>query len=471
MIHSRTKAIYQTLPVVVRRFINHIRAQSYRTARPFKHKTRPRNEQRPHRPTPKPRQPIPFVINVKEAQDSDEALSLFHESLQMGFKLDYASYSALVYKFARSRNFDAVETILRLIQDRDIRCRENLFIALIQHYGKAHLVDKAIELFHRMPILNCVRTLQSLNALLNILVDGDRFADANELFGRSSKMGFRPNSITFNIMIKGWLGRDDWEQACKVFDQMLDGEVPPSVVTYNTLIGFLSRKGCLEKAMSLLEDMIQKGKYPNAVTYALLMEGLCSIGKYTEAKKMMFDMEYRGCKQRLVNYGVLMSDLGKRGKIEEAKSLVAEMRKRGFRPDVVTYNILVNYLCMEGRVAEAYKVLIEMQLGGCKPNAASYRMMLDGFCRVGDFEAGLKVLNSMLTSRHRPLSETFRCLTVGLLKCGKDDDATFVLEEMEKRDIQIDLDSWEALIRDVCCGNGGSCELLTKLVSAQNCVR
>jgi pentatricopeptide repeat protein len=80
------------------------------------------------------------------------------------------------------------------------------------------------------------------------------------------------------------------------------------------------------------------------------------------------------------------------------------------------------------------------------------------------------VLNVMLTSRHCPRSETFKCLMVGLLKCGKIDGACFVLEEMEKRKIQIDLEAWEALIMDACGGDRGACTLLTELVSGQNCV-
>uniref|UniRef100_A0A803L0Q0 Pentatricopeptide repeat-containing protein n=1 Tax=Chenopodium quinoa TaxID=63459 RepID=A0A803L0Q0_CHEQI len=101
-------------------------------------------------------------------------------------------------------------------------------------------------------------------------------------------------------------GHDD--NACKVFDEMLEREVEPSVVTYNSLIGFMCKKGDVGKGKKLLDDMIRKRKHPNAVTYAHLMEGLCALGKHNEAKKMMFDMEYRGCKPRLTNFGVLMTD-------------------------------------------------------------------------------------------------------------------------------------------------------------------
>ncbi|KAK7264690.1 hypothetical protein RJT34_32300 [Clitoria ternatea] len=337
---------------------------------------------------------IPFITEVKEVQDPEQALSLFNRYKEQGFKHHYPSYAALLYKLARSRNFQAVETLLTHMKNTDMHCRETLFIALFQHYGP----QKALELFHTMPQFNCVRTLKSLNALLNVLVDNDWFHEAQDVFFRSYEMGFRQNTVTFNVMIKGWLGKSEWGKACEVFDEMLLKRVRPSVVTYNSLIGFLSRKGDLDKAMALLEDMNRKGKHANQVTYALLMEGLCHVEKYEEAKKLMFDMAYHGCEPRVVNYCVLMNDLGRRGKVDEAKFLLNEMKKRRLKPYVVTYNIFINYLCKEGKAAEAYKVLIEMQLRGCKPNAATYRMIVDGLCRIGDFEIGLNVLNAMLAS-------------------------------------------------------------------------
>ncbi|PRQ33876.1 putative pentatricopeptide [Rosa chinensis] len=439
MFHSRAKALNQAQSNLLLHWSNRTKLQPYHTLRrPNKPKTKPRRE-RPHRDAAKPRKPIPFVSDVKEVQGPEDALSLFREYHEMGFKHDYPSYSALIYKLARNRNFEAVETILGHVRDRNIHCKDTLFIALIQHYGKAKLVEKAIELFHQINSFNCVRTLQSFNSLLNVLVDSDRFADADEIFGRCNQMGFRPNSISYNIMIKGWLKKGELDEA---------------------------RKGELEEATGLLEDMRQKGKYPNAVTYALLMEGLCIVGKYEEAKKMMFDMEYRGCKPRLVNYGVLISDLGRRGKIEAAKYLLQEMKKRRFKPDVVIYNILINFLCKEGRAIEAYKVLIEMQVGGFEPNAATYRMMVDGFCQIKDFEGGLKVLIAMLKSKHCPRLKTFECLVTGLLKCGNVDGTCFVLEEMENRNMQLCCEAWEAPVVDACGKDIVAGEKMTEVISA-----
>ncbi|GAB2274305.1 hypothetical protein Dimus_009071 [Dionaea muscipula] len=423
------------------------------------------SDQKPNKkPYSRPRKPIPFVADLKQVHEPDEALSLFHEYHELGVKHDYPSYASLTYKLARCQNFDRIEPLLDFIKYRGIRCQERLFIALIQHYGKRGFIDKSIQLFHQIPRFNCDRTLQSFNTLLNVLVDNGRFADANELFGRSKELGYRPNSVSFNVIIKGCLGNGDFERACQVFDEMLGREVLPSVVTYNSLIGFLCKNGDVGKAMGFLDEMTRKRKHPDAVTYALLMEGLCSVGKYKEAKKLMFDMEYRGCKSQVVNFGVLMSDLGKRGKIEEAKSLLLEMKKKRLKPDVVIYNILINYSCKEGRPDEAYKILVEMQMKRCEPNAASYRMLVDGFCQAGEFERGLGILHAMLMSRHCPRVDTFCNLVIGLWVGGKIDDASFVLEEMVKRKMAFQYDSWRSLVTDHCCSDEAATQLLNDLV-------
>nr|GLL33821.1 pentatricopeptide repeat-containing protein At1g07740, mitochondrial [Ipomoea trifida] len=413
------------------------------------------------------RKPIPFIDDLKQTHAPEDLLSLFHDYRKMGFKHYYPSYSSLIYKLAKSRNFEGVDTLLGGLKTYNVHCREALFIGLIEHYGKCGLVEKAIHLFREMKeSFNCVRSIQSFNTLLNVLVENGRHCEAYDMFKGSSKLGFRPNSVSFNIMIKMYLEKGEHERAREVFDEMLEREVEPTAVTYNSQIGFLCKRGEFEKGKSLFEDMVRKGTKPNEVTYALLMEGLCFLGRYKDAKKLMFDMEYQGCKPKVVNYGVLVSDLGKRGKIEEAKSLLVEMKKRHIKPDAVIYNMLISYFCREDRAAEAYRVLVEMQIAGCKPNATTYRMVVDGFCKAGEFEEGLKVFNAMLMSGHFPRTETLRSLVMGLFDCGKVDDAYFILEEMAKRKKMFDFESWEAIVKDSCTFDKAFNNHITEIVSS-----
>ncbi|KAL6503585.1 hypothetical protein OROGR_025508 [Orobanche gracilis] len=423
---------------------------------------------RPHKFTRNQlRPPITFLAHLKQCNNPDEFLPLFTEFREMGHKHGYPSYASLIYKLARARRFTDVDAVLDFIRGHDIRCGEPMFIGLIRHYGKADLIDKAVEVFEETgKSYNCARTTQSFNTILNVLVNGGRNSDAIELFEKGGKMGFRLNSVSYNVMIKMWLGSDDWGNAMKVFDEMLEREVEPTVVTCNSQIGFLCKRGKIDEAKSFFEDMRKKGRRVNAVTYALLMEGLCSLGKFNDAKKLMFDMEYHGCKAELVNYGVLMTDLCKKGLINDAKNLLLEMKKRRVKPDVVMYNILIGCLCKKGEVSEAYKLSVEMRVKGLKPNAVTYRMVVDGFVRGEDFAGGLKVLNAMLHSNHSPRVETFRSLCTGLLLCGKMDEGCFVLEEMEKRKVSLGVDLWEVLVRESCKNDEFGVECLFHVITS-----
>ena len=74
--------------------------------------------------------PIPFLTDLKQLHDSNEALDLFTHYTQIGFKHDFPSYSSLLYKLARSRNFHHIDPLLDFIKKRGIRCNETLFMGL-----------------------------------------------------------------------------------------------------------------------------------------------------------------------------------------------------------------------------------------------------------------------------------------------------------------------------------------------------
>ncbi|KAM3202432.1 pentatricopeptide repeat-containing protein, mitochondrial [Capsicum annuum] len=176
----------------------------------------------------------------------------------MGIKHDYPTYSRRLYKLAKSRNFQAVETLLEYLKTHCVHCKETLFIGLIQHYGKAKLVDKAIELFHNMGSFNCSRSVHSFNAILNVLIDHGHCEAANEMLMSCSKMGIWLNSVSINIMIK--LEKGDWEMARQVFDEMLDREIEPIVVTYNCQTGFLWKSGDVEGVKCCFKIWLERGR-------------------------------------------------------------------------------------------------------------------------------------------------------------------------------------------------------------------
>ncbi|GKB90699.1 pentatricopeptide repeat-containing protein, partial [Tanacetum coccineum] len=210
----------------------------------------------------KPKTPIPFITDLKNLHTPDETITLFNDYITTNtFQHDYPSYSSLIYKLARNHHFTAVDTLLHHLHHYNVKPKEPLFIGLIQHYGKSGFVDKALELYRKIPDFECHRSLQSFNALLNVLVQNDRFGDANEMFKGCKKR----NVVSYNVMIKGWLRKGDWESARKVFDEMMSCGVEASVVSFNSLIGFWSKRGEFSEAKGVFDEMVGRGVKANAV--------------------------------------------------------------------------------------------------------------------------------------------------------------------------------------------------------------
>ncbi|XP_020590106.1 pentatricopeptide repeat-containing protein At1g07740, mitochondrial-like [Phalaenopsis equestris] len=419
---------------------------------------------------PRRHPPLPKHPNetLKSFAAGDPSAALRH--LLSSSNPDYPSCSSVLYRLARSRLFTELDTLLLFIRSHRIPCPNSLFSALIRHFSLASFPHRALRLFFSIPSFNCSQkspSLHTFNHLLDALVNNGCHDESRRLLDRCSEFGLRANHVSYNIVMKGRLRRDEYDGARQVFDEMRQRGVRPSVVSYNMLIGFAGQNGDLSKAMSLKEEMVKQGIDPNCVTYALLMKGLCSSNNYVAARKLMFDMEYHGCKTKAANFGVLMSDCGRRGDFDEMKELLAEMRRRKMKPDEVIYSILVNYLCANGRTDEAYKVLVEMEVReGLRPSAAVYRMMVDGFCKVQDFERGLGVLNAMLVGGHCPRLETFGALVLGLAGGGRMEEVWFVLEEMERRKMGsgLGLGAWRSLVEGACGEfHGGGDELLRRL--------
>ncbi|KAK6247003.1 hypothetical protein QUC31_018568 [Theobroma cacao] len=142
-------------------------------------------------------------------------------------------------------------------------------------------------------------------------ISSPRFFDAKVIFDKSPKMGFRPNSTTFNVMIKGLLKREAFDEACCLFDEMLERNVEPSVVTYNSFIGFLCKKGEMENAegaLKVLNVMFTSGHCPRLETLCQLVAGLLKCGKIDGACFVLEEMEKRKMSFDLEAWGALVRD-------------------------------------------------------------------------------------------------------------------------------------------------------------------
>ncbi|ESQ45601.1 hypothetical protein EUTSA_v10010168mg [Eutrema salsugineum] len=417
---------------------------------------------------------------------------MFESAPKMGsYKLGDSTLSSMIENYANSGDFASVEKLLSRIRLENRMIREHSFIVLFRAYGKAHLPEKTIELFHRMvDEFQCKRTIKSFNSVLNVIINEGRYHRGLEFYDYvvNSNMNIAPNGLSFNLVIKAMCKLGFVDRAIEVFrvmpekkcvpdgytyctlmdglckeerideavlllDEMQSEGCSPSSVTYNVLIDGLCKKGDLTRVTKLVDNMFLKGCVPNKVTYNTLIHGLCLKGKLDKAVSLLERMVSSKCIPNDVTYGTLINGLVKQRRAMDGAGLLISMEERGYRLNQHVYSILISGLFKEGKVEEAMSLWKKMGEKGCQPNIVVYSALVDGLCRQGKTKEAKEIFDIMISNGCLPNVYTYSSLMKGFFKTGLSEEAIQVWREMDNTECSRNKVCYSVLI-DGLCGVG-----------------
>nr|TKR84667.1 hypothetical protein D5086_0000256850 [Populus alba] len=295
---------------------------------------------------------------------------IFKSGPKMGsYRLGDSTFYSLINNYANLGDFKSLEKVLDRMKCEKRVIFEKCFIVIFKAYGKAHLPEKAVDLFDRMACeFECKRTVKSFNSVLNVIIQEGLFYRALEF--------------------------------------------------YNHVIG---AKGVrkLEKAISLLDRMVSSKCVPNVVTYGTIINGLVKQGRALDGACVLASMEERGyCVNEYV-YSTLISGLFKEGKSQEAMHLFKEMTVKGYELNTIVYSAVIDGLCRDGKPDDAVEVLSEMTNKGCTPNAYTCSSLMKGFFEAGNSHRAVEVWKDMAKHNFTQNEVCYSVLIHGLCKDGK----------------------------------------------------
>ncbi|CAF2097380.1 BnaA05g14530D [Brassica napus] len=272
---------------------------------------------------------------------------------------------------------------------------EILFCNVINYFGRGRLPTRALLVFVEMPQYRCQRTVRSVNPLLSALLKCGAFDKMKEVLSSIDKYG-KPDACTYNILINGYSQSGCFDDALKLFEEMVKKKVKPTGVTFGTLVSELCKNFKVKEALKMKHHMLKVyGVCPTVHVYASLIKALCQIGELSLAFKLK-DEAYEGkIKIDSAIYSTLISSIIKAGRSAEVTGILEEMRKKGCEPDTVTYNVLTNGFCVENDLESAYRVLDEMVDKGVKPDIISYNMILGALFRIKNWKEGAYLFEDM----------------------------------------------------------------------------
>ncbi|KAJ7970401.1 Pentatricopeptide repeat-containing protein [Quillaja saponaria] len=269
--------------------------------------------------------------------------------------------------------------------------------------GEPHL---AVQIFKKMKRLGFIPNLLTCNTLLNALARypfSHSILLSREIFKDAIRLGVRPNTNMFNILIYGYCVEKKLKEAVKVLNQMGEFGWLPDNVTYNTVLDVLCKNGQLnqeknlEQAYDLLKSFGKLGYVLDDVNYETLIMGYFKDEKADKALKLCVEMKDKGIICSIVTYNCIIEGLCQSRKTDQAINKLNGIIASGIVSDGITCNTIIHGYCREAVVEKAFQFHNKMVENSFKQDTINCNILFSDLCKEGLLDKALKLFNTWVS--------------------------------------------------------------------------
>jgi pentatricopeptide repeat protein len=340
--------------------------------------------------------------------------------------------------------------------------------ALVNIYAKCGFLEKAKEVFEKLPSRNVV----IWNALLTGYVEHELFEESLEGFKKMQSEGIFPDAVTYVCILKSLCNMDMLGAArdlhaeivrrdllftnpflasalidmyvrfkllgiaMEVFDLIED----PNVVVWTALIVGYVEHGRAEEALNLFEQMKHRKASPDATAFLYCLKACADIGAVEKGRALHLDIEKEGFLETdMVIGNALVSMYVRLELLIQAQVVFDKLPVR----NVVTWTTMISGYAEYGCALQVLVCIDLMQYEGIYPNIVTYICSLKACGSIGEMERGKQIHGSIekegLLGSNIVLGNT---LVSMYSKCGLVYDALKVFSNLSKKDTI----SWNTMI-------------------------
>ncbi|XP_059069450.1 pentatricopeptide repeat-containing protein At2g39620-like [Cryptomeria japonica] len=395
----------------------------------------------------------------------DKALETFKQMQLAGIKPNSTTFASILPACAKMGALEQGMDIHRSITEAGFLSDVIVVTALVDMYGKCGCIDKACELFDRMPQKNVV----SWTAMVAGYAQNGFAEKALETFKQMQVAGVKPNSTTFASILPACAKMGALEEGMEIYQSIKVGGFLSDVVVATALVDMYAKCGRIDKARELFDIIPQR----NVVSWNAMIAGYAQNGFVVKALQTFKQMQLAGVKpisttfasilpacaklgaleqgidihQKVIEGGYLSDTMvgnalvdmyAKCGSIEKACDLFDRMHKK----NVVSWTAMIAGYAQNGFVEKALETFKQMQLAGVKPVSATFASILPACAKMGALEQGMDIHQSIMEGGFWPDITVGNALVDMYAKCGSIGKARDLFDKLPQRDIS----SWNAMI-------------------------
>ncbi|MCO5550722.1 hypothetical protein L7F22_004212 [Adiantum nelumboides] len=236
-------------------------------------------------------------------------------------------------------------------------------------------------------------------------------------------------------------------EACQLYNRMVDRGFLPNVGTYGLLIRGLCKAGKVDEAYGFFLDMKQKNCAPNAAVYNAILEGMSRVGWIERAEELVSTMMSDGYAITSRSCSAFLDCLCSHRAFDKAKILVHRMKGTECQ---VTERSLLRGLCDAGNIESAIEFYLEMEDQGLVLDAYVYSQLINGASKLGNVDKAMEIFSKIRGNGVDVCLSTYRTLLRMLFNADKFSSVLEVFKDMSDHHILSDPETVRVLIPDMC---------------------
>ncbi|KAG7014490.1 Pentatricopeptide repeat-containing protein, partial [Cucurbita argyrosperma subsp. argyrosperma] len=302
-----------------------------------------------------------------------EAINMFQEMQISNIDPNYVTLVSVLPAISRIGALELGKWIHLYAGKNKIDIDDVLGSALVDMYSKCGSIEKALQVFERLPKRNAI----TWNAIISAFAMHGRAEDAIDYFHLIEKAGVTPNDVTYIGILSACSHAGLVEEGRSFFSHMVKVVgLQPRIEHYGCMVDLLGRAGRLEEAEELIKNMPMA---PDDVIWKALL-GACKMHKNIEMGERVAEILMELAPHDSGSYVALSNMYASLGNWEAVAGVRMKMKGMDIRKDpgcswVEIQGIIHEFLVEDDshpRAKEIQAMLEEMsmklRLNGYKPN-------------------------------------------------------------------------------------------------------
>ncbi|KAG6680661.1 pentatricopeptide repeat-containing protein At1g62260, mitochondrial [Carya illinoinensis] len=320
---------------------------------------------------------------VEEARHLFDHIPFYHDQSKEGnatFKRNLVSWNSMIMCYVKVGDIASARELFDLMAERDTFSWNTMI------YGYVHLsnMEEASNLFGKMPNPDTL----SWNTMISGFMEIGNLTLANDFFERMPQR----NLVSWNSMIAGYEKNEDYNEAVKLFTQMLlEGEKPDR----HTLSSVLSVcTGLVDLHLGMqIHQLVTKTVIPDVPIDNSLITMYSRCGAISQAWTIFGEMKLQ---KNVISWNAMIGGYASHGFSKEALELFEVMRRLKVRPTYITFISVLHACAHAGLVEEGWKQFKSMTYEfDIEPRVEHFAALVDIVGRHGQLEEAMDLINSM----------------------------------------------------------------------------